>query len=63
MYVLFVIFGFVWWFCYSSIFGQVFVKSMFIYDLNVYYIIFDIGYLIRDFIFGNFGILNRRFFK
>lgn len=63
MHVLLAIFGFAWWSRYSSIPGQVLVKSMFTYDLNVYYIIFDIGHLTRDFIPGNLGILNRRLFK
>lgn len=40
MHVLLAIFGFAWWSRYSSIPGQVLVKSMFTYDLNVYYIIF-----------------------
>lgn len=63
MHVLLAIFGFAWWSRYSSIPCQVLVKSMFTNDLNVYYIIFDIGHLTRDFIPGNLGILNRRLFK
>lgn len=63
MHVLLSIFGFAWWSRYSSIPGQVLVKSMFTYDLNVYYIKFDIGHLTRDFIPHNLGILNRRLFK
>lgn len=63
MHVLLSIFGFAWWSRYSSIPGQVLVKSMLTYDLNVYYIIFDIGHLIRDFIPRNVVILNRRLFK
>lgn len=63
MHVLLAIIGFAWWSRYSSIPGQVHVKSMLTYNLNVYYIIFDIGHLTRDFIPRNLGILNRRLFK
>lgn len=63
MHVLLAIFGFAWWSRYSSIPCQVLVKSMFTFDLNVYYMIFDIGHLTRDFIPRNLGILNRSLFK